>query len=91
MGIFTAKIANQFNLYNIKKIIFVVVIYTKCFYNIKQYLHLLPVHEQMAEINKMIDFYSKLNLACYNVKKRFRQIEQLKNFKKNVKTLKNVQ
>ena len=91
MGIFTAKIANQFNLHNIKKIIFVVVIYTKCFYNIKQYLHLLPVHEQMAEIKKMIDFYSKLNLACYNVKKRFRQIEQLKNFKKNVKTLKNVQ
>ena len=84
MGIFTAKIANQFNLYNIKKIIFVVVIYTKCFYNIKQYLHLLPVHEQMAEIKKMIDFYSKLNLACYNVKKRFRQIEQLKNLKRSV-------
>ena len=66
VGIFTAKIANQFNLHNIKKIIFVVVIYTKCFYNIKQYLHLLPVHEQMAEINKMIDYYSKLNHACYN-------------------------
>ena len=39
------------------------------FYNVKQYLHLLPLHEQMTKINKMIDYYSKLNHACYNVKK----------------------
>ena len=54
------------------------------FYNVRQYLHLLPLHEQMAEINKMIDYYSKLNHACYNVKKRFSQIEQLKNLKRSI-------
>ena len=38
----------------------------------------------MAEINKMIDYYSKLNHACCNVKKRFSQIEQLKNLKRSI-------
>ena len=63
--------------------------YDKCkilthFYNVKQYLHLLPLHEQMTEINKMIDYYSKLNHACYNVKKIFSQTEQLKNLKRSI-------
>ena len=38
----------------------------------------------MAEINKMIDYYSKLNHAYYNVKKIFSQIEQLKNLKRSI-------
>ena len=38
----------------------------------------------MTEIIKMIDYYSKLNHACYNVKKKFIQIEQLKNLKHSI-------
>ena len=44
------------------------------FYNVKQYLHLLPPNEELTEINKMIDYYAKLNHACY-IKKIFSQIE----------------
>ena len=89
VGIFTAKIANQSNLLKIYIKKFFVAIYNKCkmlthFYNVKQYLHLLPLHEQMTEINKLIDYYSNLNRACYNVKKRFSQIEQLKNSKRSI-------
>ena len=53
------------------------------FYNVKQYLHLLPPNEELTEINKMIDYYAKLNHACY-IKKIFSQIEQLKNLKRSV-------
>ena len=60
--------------------------YDKCkmltqFYNVKQYLHLLPLHEQMTEINKMIDYYSKLNHACYNVKKNIQPDRAAEKFK----------
>ena len=44
------------------------------FKNVRQYLHLLLLHEQMAEINKMIDYYSSIKFP-YN------QIKKLKEFK----------
>ena len=52
------------------------------FKNVRQYLHLLPLHEQMAEINKMIDYYSNIKFLYSNQNKRFNKIKQLKEFKR---------
>ena len=52
------------------------------FKNVRQYLHLLLLHEQMAEINKMIDYYSNIKFPYSNQNKRFNEIKQLKEFKR---------
>ena len=51
------------------------------FKNVRQYLHLLLLHEQMAEINKMIDYYSSIKFPYSRPNKRFNQIKKLKEFK----------
>ena len=51
------------------------------FKNVRQYLHLLLLHEEMAEINKVIDYYSNIKFPYSNQNKRFNEIKQLKEFK----------
>ena len=51
------------------------------FQNVRQYLHLLLLHEEMAEINKVIDYYSNIKFPYSNQNKRFNEIKQLKEFK----------
>ena len=38
----------------------------------------------MAEINKMIDYYSNIKFPYSNRNKRFNEIEQLKEFKREI-------
>lgn len=43
----------------------------KQFKNVVPYMQLLPLHEQLAEINKMIEYYSNVKYPYDNAKKRF--------------------
>ena len=50
------------------------------FKNVRQYLHLSLLHEQMTEINKMVDYYSNIKFPYSNPNKRFNEIKQLEEF-----------
>lgn len=51
------------------------------FMNVKHYIHLLPLDEQITQINNMIRHYSKKNHACYNFRNRFSLLKDLKDLK----------
>lgn len=46
-----------------------------------KHIHLLPIQEQLAEVNKMIDYFSNYYHVWTNVKQQYAMIEQFKDFK----------
>lgn len=56
----------------------------KQFKNVVPYMQLLPLHEQLAEINKMIEYYSNVKYPYDNARKRFNDIKQLKEVKRSI-------
>lgn len=38
--------------------------------NVIPYMHLLPLHEQLADINKIIEYYSNVKYLYDNAKKK---------------------
>ena len=49
--------------------------------NVIPYMYLLPLHEQLADINKIIEYCSNVKYLYENAKKRFNYIKQLKEVK----------
>ena len=54
------------------------------FVNLSQYIHLLPLDEQISEIDRMIKHYSKKNHPCYNFRNRFSSLKDLKDIKREL-------
>ena len=54
------------------------------FKNVKEYILLLPIHEQIKEIDKMIKFHSDYNHPRLQIKNKYALINQFKDFKKSV-------
>ena len=54
------------------------------FKNVKTYIHSLPIQEQLAEVNKMIDYFSNYYHVWTNVKQQYAMIEQFKDFKRMI-------
>ena len=54
------------------------------FMNVKYYIHLLPLTEQITEIDNMINRYSKKNHPCYSLRNRFSLLKDLKNLKQQL-------
>ena len=54
------------------------------FKNVKEYILLLPIHEQIKEIDKMIKCHSDYNHPRLQIKNKYALINQFKDFKKSV-------
>lgn len=54
--------------------------------NLWHYFYLLPLHEQMAEINKSIAYYSNIKFPYSNLDRRLSDIKQLKHLKRSIIT-----
>lgn len=50
-------------------------------------MYLLPPHEQIAEIDQIVEYYSKIKHTCYDFKKRFRLIKDLKILRNELLTI----
>lgn len=51
------------------------------FRNVKEYILLLPIQEQIKEINKMIECHTNYNHPRAQIKKKYTIINQCKDFK----------
>ena len=54
------------------------------FKNVKEYVLLLPIHEQIKEIDRMIKCHSDFNHPRVQIKKNYALIDQFKDFKKSI-------
>ena len=54
------------------------------FENVREYILLLPIHEQIAEIKKMIDYYTNYKRPRTIIKQQYAQIKRYKHFKRSV-------
>ena len=61
------------------------------FINVQQYIHLLPLNEQLVEINNMIKYYSKERHSLPNFRQRFAVLKSLNEIRKDILSdLKNI-
>ena len=51
------------------------------FKNVREYILLLPIHEQIREIDRMIKCHTEYNHPRVQVKEKYALIHQLKDFK----------
>ena len=54
------------------------------FKNVKKYILLLPIQEQLDEINEMINYHTNFKHPLIEVKNKYAIISQLKDFKKSL-------
>ena len=54
------------------------------FMNVKYYIHLLPLTEQITEIDSMINHCSKKNYPFYNFRNRFSLLKGLSKLKQQL-------
>ena len=54
------------------------------FKNVKEYMLLLPIHEQIREIDRMIKCHTEYNHPRVQVKKKYALIRQFKDFKESL-------
>ena len=54
------------------------------FKNVKEYILLLPIHEQIKEIDRMIKCHSDFNHPRVQIKKKYALINQFKDLKKSI-------
>ena len=54
------------------------------FMNVKYYIHLLPLTEQITEIDSMINHCSKKNHPFYNFRNRFSLLKDLSKLKQQL-------
>ena len=55
---------------------------TNSFTNVRDYLLLLALDEQIKKIDEIIKYCSDTKLTCLNVKHKYAKIEQFKEFKR---------
>ena len=61
------------------------------FINVQQYIHLLPLNEQLVETNNMIKYYSKERHSLPNFRQRFAVLKSLNEIRKDILSdLKNI-
>ena len=53
------------------------------FKSVRKYILLLPIHEQVREIDRMIKFHTEYNHPRIQVKKKYTLIRQFKDFKES--------
>ena len=51
------------------------------FKNVREYIFILPIHEQISEINRMIKCHTEYNDPRAQIKKKYALIHQFKDFK----------
>ena len=54
------------------------------FRNARRYIFLLPIHEQIAEIDKMIEHHSNYNHPHVIFKEKYALLKQFKDFKRSI-------
>lgn len=54
------------------------------FLNLQHYIDLLPLNEQLDEINNMIKHYSRKNHLCHHFRNRFLILKGLKSIKQEI-------
>ena len=54
------------------------------FMNVKYYIHLLPLTQEITEADSMINHYSKKNHPCYNLRNRSSLLKDLENLKQQL-------
>ena len=54
------------------------------FRNARKYIFPLPIHEQIVEINKMIEHQSNYNRSRVIVKQQYALLKQFKDFKRSI-------
>ena len=52
--------------------------------NVREYILLLPINEQIYEINKILDYHVNYNHPKLQVKKKCSKINQIKDLKKSL-------
>ena len=52
--------------------------------NVREYILLLPVHEQIREVNRMIKYHREYNQPGVQIKKKYALINQFKDFKESL-------
>ena len=54
------------------------------FLNLQHYIDLLPLNEELVEINNMIKYYSKETLSLPNFRQRFAVLKGLNDIRKDM-------
>ena len=61
------------------------------FLNLQHYIDLLPLNEQLVEINNMIKYYSKERFSLHNFRQRFAVLKGINDIRKGILSdLKNI-